>query len=573
MADYEDEVRRANELIDQINALRRENAELAAELDQCIDNVHILTGNVQVVANSVNETMGTLAHNVSVVSEDVDEVRRALKALTESYFVFKQLSTASKNLTQYNDEYHTRFRFYHDLRRVTLGYVIGLDMNMVSSKTMREKVEKCYLQNTDYWLAYASMAVVLWANNERAAANRALNKSLSMDFYRSSVFYLLVNLRFGRTEVAREWYLNYLDKVDYGNLGDEWHYLLQAYLAGAFGQDEEFEELVQNDFNRMMAQVQATTVDFNGKVAARSRREAETLLHRTELVYPALSGCCAEYDTLTGLLSNAEKYAILAEDYHQLADIVIEGDPDVPQRVENVLYDLVNSYDVQELAVVKKIKYNEAIMEAEGDLKAAQRRYDLTWSKVGVKRPLAELLIEWAFRKTALTGGIQVRRFAMSFLKDGVERGFAEFADANRRQEPERVTLTIDDWSGVCGENDFEAARPKLEANYDKNRLKNSFRDKYVQLFTILCVVSLLLLVTLVFSFNPTVLTIAVLAGVIGGLLLWRRLVDVGRQLEERKRKGVLRLRQALEELAQWRAAYRAADSQLDDLRAAIDRF
>lgn len=572
MADY-DEVQRANELIDQINALRRENAELAAELDQCIQNVGILAGNVQVVSNSVGQTMGALEQTVAAASADVEEVRRALKALTESYFVFKQLSTASKNLTQYTDEYNTRFAFYHELRRVTLGYVIGLEAGFASSAVMREKVEKCYLQNTDYWLAYAASAVMLWASNEREAAKRALNKSLSMDFYRASVFYLLVNLRFGRVEVAREWYLNYLDKVDYANLGEEWHYLLQAYLSGAFGQDEEFQELVQADFDKMIAQVRATTADFGARVAERARREAETTLHRTELSYPALSGVCAEYDTLLGMLSDAEKYAGIAREYNELADIVIEEDPDVPQRVENVLYDLINSYDVQELAVVKKIKYNEAVMEAEGDLKAAQRRYDLTWGDAGVKRPLADLLIRWAFQKTALTGGIMVRRFAISFLKEGMLRGFEQFADACRRREPERVTVQIDGWTGSCGENEFEAARPKLEAYYDKNKLKNALKDKYIQIFGLMCLAALLILVVMVFSFSPTALVIAVLTGVAGGFLLWRRFVDVGRQLEERKRRGVLRLRQALEELAQWRAAYRAVDAQMEDIRQAIDRF
>lgn len=572
MADY-DEAQRANELIDQINALRRENAELAAELDQCVQNVGILAGNVQVVSRSVGETMGTLEQSVASAGAEVEDVRRALKALTESYFVFKQLSTASKNLTRYTDEYHTRFAFYNELRRITLGYVIGLEASFASSETMRRKVEQCYLQNTDYWLAYAASAVMLWASNEREAAKRALNKSLSMDFYRSSVFYLLVNLRFGRVEVAREWYLNYLDKVDYANVGDEWHYLLQAYLSGAFGQDEEFQELVQADFGRMMAQVQATTADFGARVAARARREAETMLHRTELSYAALSGVCEEYDTLLEILSDAEKYTLLARDYDELADLVIEADPDVPQRVENVLYDLINSYDVQELEVVKKIKYNEAVMEAEGDLKAAQRRYDLTWAGVGVKQPLADLLIRWAFRKTALTGGVMVRRFAVSFLKEGILRGFEQFADACRRREPERVTIRIDDWSGSCGENDFEAVRPKLEAFYDKNRLKNAFKDKYVQIFALMCVAALLILVVMVFSFSPTALVVAVLTGVAGGFLLWRRLVDVGRQLEERKRKGVLRLRQALEELAQWRAAYHAEDARFEDVRRAVDRF
>ena len=45
------------------------------------------------------------------------------------------------------------------------------------------------------------------------------------------------------------------------------------------------------------------------------------------------------------------------------------------ERIENVLYDLINSYDEKEFEIVRKIKYNEAIIAAKGDVAAAQRRY------------------------------------------------------------------------------------------------------------------------------------------------------------------------------------------------------
>lgn len=79
-----------------------------------------------------------------------------IKEVTESYFTFKNLSTASKNVSQYTDEYFTKFKFFNELRRISLGYVVGLDAHICSDETMRKKVEKIYLQNTEYWLAYAA---------------------------------------------------------------------------------------------------------------------------------------------------------------------------------------------------------------------------------------------------------------------------------------------------------------------------------------------------------------------------------------------------------------------------------
>ena len=140
-------------------------------------------------------------------------------------------------MTKYSDEYYTKFAFYHELRRVTLGFVIGLDAHIVSDESMRKKVEKVYLKNTDYWLAYAAMSVMLWASNEQEAAYRAMNKAMTMDGYKSCVFYILINLRFSRVDVARNWYITLLEKSDANNLGEEWQYVLHAYLVGAMRND------------------------------------------------------------------------------------------------------------------------------------------------------------------------------------------------------------------------------------------------------------------------------------------------------------------------------------------------
>ena len=119
------------------------------------------------------------------------ELFKLIDDLTNSYFTFKNLSTASKNVTQFTDEYYTRFKFFNELRRITLGYVIGLDAHICSDETMRKKVEEVYLQNSEYWLAYAIMAVMLWASDEEEAAKRAMSKALTMDYFSTSLFFLL----------------------------------------------------------------------------------------------------------------------------------------------------------------------------------------------------------------------------------------------------------------------------------------------------------------------------------------------------------------------------------------------
>lgn len=571
MADNDQE--RAQQLINQINALRRENAQLEAELESAERNVSILTRNVGVLEGNVHTTMSGLSNHVDATAQDVSFFFDALKDLTEQYFIFKNLSTASKNLTMYTDQYYTKFSYYNKLRRITLGYVIGLDGAIISDKALRLEVEKAYLQNTDYWLAYAIMAVVLWAEDEREGASRAMTKALSMDYYRSSVFFVLINLRFDRLQPARNWYLNYLEKVDMSKLGDEFQYLLQAYLNGLFGSDPEFEQIVSENFKRLLAQAEATTVDFGDKFVHGAYAYADAHLHRTEETFPTLREVSSDYAKLIKLLSNAEKHTDLAEAYVRLAEEPDDLAEEQAQRVENVLYGLISGYDDAEWQVVKEQKRNEAIMDARGDLKAAQEKYDLLYAHLNEKKPLADLMVTWAFSEDPTKTNHTVKRFTISLMKERIFRGYEKYAEDYRKQEPERCNIMIDGCSLSCREDEEELQLRKMDTFFSKNRLKDLFADKYIQIYSLVCLVALLILVVMAFSFSVVALTIAVLAGVLGGFLLWRRIVDVGRMLDEKKRLAFIKLQQALEELRQWRKLFHAADAHLADIESALQRY
>lgn len=572
MADQSD-YERAQELVNQINALRRENAQLQAELDFATTNVHILTSNVGVLESNVHATMSGLSNRVEAAAEDVTIFLNALRDLADQYFVFKNLSTASKNLTMYTDEYFTKFSFYHKLRRISLGYVIGLDNAIISDEALRLEVEKAYLQNTDYWLAYAITAVMLWAKNEREAADRAMNKALAMDYYRSCVFFLLINLRFERTQSAKDWYLNYLEKVDMSKLGDEFQYLLQAYLNGLFGHDREFEGMVSGNLTRLLEQTEATSVGFADKFSDGATDYAKTFLHRTEETFPTLKEVSTDYKDLMDLLSNAEKHTYLAELYVKLADEPADLAEEQAQRVENVLYGLINSYDDDEWRVVKEQKRNEAIMEAKGDLKAAQEKFDLVYAHIDEKKPLSDLMVTWAFSEDPSQTNTTVKRFTISMMKDRIYRGFENFAEQYRKKEPERCNINIDGCKLLTDENSLNEQSRKLTEYFNKNRFKNIMADKQVKICSVLCVAAALVLLITIFAFSPAMLVVGILTGALGGFLLWRRVVDVGRILDEKSRLAQVKLQQALEEFGQWRKLYREADAHLPDVEAALNRF
>jgi len=323
----------------------------------------------------------------------------------------------------------------------------------------------------------------------------------------------------------------------------------------------------------MLAQVEVTTVDFGKKFSDKALEFAQLFLHTTDQEYVTLQKTCLEYQEMHQLLSNAEKNAIIAKYYNALAETEVNESKDLAQRIENVLYSLISKYDEDEEKVVKKLKYNEAIVAAKGDLSAAQANFDAMFVDEKKNKSLGDLFLHWAFDEDLTQTNIIVRRFTINFMKDWIAKGFKRFAETYRQIERQKYSFDIDDCKLVCNEDDFESAKSTLENFYEKNRWKEIIKDKFFIIYSVVCIVALSILIIMAFAFSKVALTLGILIGLAGSFLLWRRIVDLKKIMNEKKRLGILKLKKALDELRQWRCDYKESDTKQADLINAIEKF
>lgn len=555
-----------NHLENQIERAVIEKKNLQEELAVLVRNVEVLTQSAKNMDIEVNQSMEYVKNRIVQTDVSTTELFALVDDLSNIYFTFKNLSSASKNITRLTDEYYTKFRFFNELRRIALGYVIGLDVHICSEETIRKKVESIYLQNTEYWLAYAMMAVMLWANDEKEAANRALSKSLAMDYLSSSLFFLLINLRFTRISAAKQWYLSYLDRVDMEKLKREWQYLLQTYLSGVFGVDKEFNRLVNQCFTDMFAQMESMHPNYGNKIINKTLQFSNTYIHVTENQFETLRRHCTEYKELKELLSNAEKNEVLSIYFRTIVESEHHLEENMFQRIENILYDLINAYDKEEWKVVKDKRYNEMIIKAKGDLGLAQQFYNTEFSNESATKSLDDLLFEWGFEDDLSQVDSTVKKFALSYLKKWIAKGFQSFAQGYRKKEKEEYTISIDGWQKACSESSYLEAQAELIKHYNQNRVWNLIKDKYIMIFIGMILASLFILVITAIHFNKIVFVIGVLLGVVGGFLLWRRIVDMQAILRAKREQGCQILKKAIEELAAWRTLYKLEDNKNIDL-------
>lgn len=577
----EEEIAERRQLLSQISTLQTritsasiQQERLKDELEYVVYYLGVLDTAAQRMSSNVMVDVTKLSKKISHEEVDARDLLQLLRDVSERYFTYKNLSTATRNLTQYTDEFATKFRFYRELRRIALGCVMAVDTNLIAHETARKQVEKSYLANTDYWLAYAIAAVMLWWSDEREAAERAKSRALAMDERKSALFLLFCNLKFGRKQAALRWYSYYLGCIHANDVGEEFQYLLEAHLDGSFGEDRELDRKVGEKIKAMFDEIELYSINFSAEVADAANRFMQTKAHTSDFQFFYLAEYCGQCQEMKTLISDAEKNVVVAREYEQLA-METEDDQarDVNERLEDTIYNIIESMDPQEETLYRRIRYNELVVAAKGDVHKAEIAYAERYpedTRVG----FADLLKKWAFTEDDATVLRPIRRFAVGKLEPYIRAGVTSFAEGYRAKERDRYTIAVDGWSMDCGEHEDVTAHESFEEFYKNHTVGRYLKDRFILIWLGLILAGVLGLVIAAVAFrHPAVIVIAVLLVLVGAFGLWQQIENLKEVMERRKRKSLEIIDRTLQEMAVWRNAYHTADKGFESLMQALDLF
>jgi len=586
--EYEELQRLTNEynrLVDRRNRLAEEYNYLVQELQYSLNATVDAINNAAAVKSYVVPRLDYSAGHVVEIAELVGSVQAEIDRLSEKYFIIKNISTASKKLTQLNDEYQRNFGLYNTLRRVALGYVVGVDSNIISNERLRKTVEKNYLQNADYWISHCLMATMLWVSDEPEAAQRAVEKAMKLDQHKSSLYFLLINLHFGRSEAAALWFEYYMQDIDVTNIGDEIRILLQAYLYNVCGENAEFKAKMRDTFNELLSSIKNHTANYDNEICDRALEFISSYVHKTSEEFIELQSSCLDYPSLISALENAEKNAEFARYFDELYNDDSDAPKNMIDRIQNVLYDLINTYDEAEMQILRSMDYNEMILQARGDIDAAQKMYNTKY-KPQKPQTLGDLMVKLALPANGDEVDIRVRKFAVTFLCESIITAFGKFKEEYNSSVSETHEVRVDSFKVTVSEKDPQGAINELKNCYKKNRNKFIGSDKGVKtlniftwIFWILwvgCTVASVVFlaqgeewpVALIISFAATFL-LAV------GFTIWLifRRKKVGAAASLRREQGLEKLLKIIEVIKDWRNRFTLADEQSAALVEVLIKF
>ena len=218
-----------------------------SDLSAISDTMVYLSDYVDKMSSEVSSMNGQVQNQIDDMKTNVSnleqEVRNFMSQLKQDTLV----SNAKQTIMMTQLEYDKKYGHRDVVRRRVSGLLQSIDINSVKKNTMESVFEETIINNPDYWLAPALVALCYWFSNNKELAQAALKKAMDRDDEKTSLLFCLVHLRANRVKTAIKWLNRYLSLQDPTKMDGKIILILEALSNGVF--DVEIKDILLKKFN------------------------------------------------------------------------------------------------------------------------------------------------------------------------------------------------------------------------------------------------------------------------------------------------------------------------------------
>ena len=440
---------------------------------------------VKTQADKMNAALNKIDSTVNNVDQKMTQLRKMIIEGEE-----KQL--AHENVLQLEQRINEQLNSYIQNRRSVLGVIKDFDINLARGSTIAKLSEELWMSSSRYWLSYAFIAISAWVQDNKELCENAVSEALRRDASRASLFFCLLNLRFGDHIAARSWLYEFFGAVDSLHPPRETALLIQAYIYGVFGRDVQLDSFVQMTMDRWVNEIGAEK-EMSEELTDSFCKYVRTLpVGKAEIPCGTLYDHCSNLDELQASYESASRYGSALKRIQTLENApVVNGTGDFVAKIDKLLDDLVNNYDEEELQLRNEQKLYKLIMEHEGDVEAAKKEYAQYMETFNESNSnISKQMFRWAVYPEG--EDVSVQKFAMQKTGGWFKEAVRAYDREIRTEIPENFKLGIDLWSDVTDGKDREAVKKNVHDRFMEARSKEVVFTKRNIILSVLALVFLI---------------------------------------------------------------------------------
>ncbi len=523
--------------------------------------------------NSLDQTINSFKSRVDVKVNDVNTSTASIQATTNKIYEniekFKQdmmhgeqSQIAHENILRIDQIIKEQFSNHIAIRRTVMGVVRDFDINLVRNSTIQELSEELWITSSRYWLSYALIAITAWVNNYPDVAKNALAESGRKDAIKTTLFFCLMNMRFGRMDAAKKWFYEYFKTLDPTMLQQETAILLQAFLNGIFGKDKELEHEVIELIDEWISIINDTE-EISNELLNGYETYIANLNTPVQFSYESILKYCTNAGQLEKTYKDVSKFEMLLEFVKSL-DVEAEpqDDENYKSRIDAILINLVSNYDAEELELKKQQEYYRYIVENNGQIEEAEAQFEAMEALENTSFNIGKQMIKWAIYDDSDQTDVQVRKFGFQNTKSWFKRAVDNFDGKVQEAYPSEYKLHIDTWEGISNGTDQAEQIQSLKNHFDNNKFQNMYVNTPNILAAILFVVSAGLAFVTLYSLIVTALS--------AGFLVFR-VLQAMKAYPKRIKAALDGLNAVMGEIAEFKRYYDEKRAKKDELLSTVE--
>ena len=383
---------------------------------------------------------------VQQVNDEITQLAQEFNAFIKRQEFANNKINAQTRLNDVRAEVERKFGHYNKVRRSTTGILQADDLGIVRKSAVTDAAESVMIETPGYWLAPCLVALAAWINDQPELAEKAVREAIKRNDEKTSLFFTLICRRAGRGDASLKWAQRYLENQDEENLNRNTVIILDAYASGLLGADSE------GVISKTMTTWLDNLTEKPGFVEQQRTQWSEALLNKKKLYdggsYQYLPKYSNTWPQLSAIMEGAELHAIILDYFMDIFEQE-SSTKALKEQLDDILTSLVTDFDDEEIPLRKEEKYNELVIEFEGDEQRARMNMQLEENSFDTHKDFTQLLTDSAMRPEISHASASTQKFAIALTKDWITDAYNDVTLKNRMQIPNEIEVNIGSYNGI----------------------------------------------------------------------------------------------------------------------------
>ena len=422
-----------------------------ADLSQIANNL----GAVHEDLRTIDSRVGKVNDNVKVVYDEIGSLAREFHEFVNIQQKANRLGQAETRLVKIRQEIEKKYGHYDIVRRTTTGILQADDLGIVKKDTISNATEELMLSTPGYWLAPCLVALAAWINDQPELADKALKEGIKRNDEKTSLFFALICRRANRKNACLKWTQRYLANQDEENLDRKTVIVLDAFASGLLGADSE--GVISKQMNEWLQHLE----EKPGFTEKQTKQWSDAINLKRKPISMSSYTYLRKYSKTWGQLQDIMEGAHLhAEMLDYLTNIFEQeaSTASVKEQLDDILDSLVTDFDDEEIPLRKQEKFEQFVVDFNGDEKRAQQNMSIEQSAFDTHKDFTQLLTDAAMKPETSHSSVSTQKFAFALSKDWVTNAYNDIVAQNRMKIPNEIEINVDTFNDKTtdGENETE---------------------------------------------------------------------------------------------------------------------